>query len=85
MKKKKMKDDENYSDEDNEEIEPVEVEELKQCMIELEKINQKIEVYDEYLKDKTLEFNGYNKISPNDKSIPSELKRVFNLIFFFSN
>lgn len=75
MKKKKMKDDENYSDEDNEEIEPVEVEELKQCMIELEKINQKIEVYDEYLKDKTLEFNGYNKISPNDKSIPSELKR----------
>lgn len=77
MKKKKMQEEGFGSDEDREEVEPAEVEELRQYMIELEKTNEKIEAYNEYLKDKTLEFNGYSKTNSNDKSITTELKRVF--------
>ncbi len=54
-----------------------EVKELKECLNNLETINNKIEAYRAYLENKPLEFNGYKNMT--NLHMPSELKKVIFL------
>jgi hypothetical protein len=53
---------------------------LKECYDELEKINQKVKIYEEYLKDKPLIYNGYSSIKI-PRLMSDDLKKVK---FFFN-
>ena len=75
---KNVNENENLENNEVTEEDTPEVKELKECLNNLDLINNKIEAYRAYLGNKPLEFNGYKNMA--NLHMPPELKKVNFLI-----